>query len=286
MRTQLKPIPTFFSISKILVLFALLFALPAMAQKNKHKNDSLARRDSIREFMFQASLYSLDAIQARFESQKATVQSVKQRKAGESENLFFQSRKYYRFAIVCDSNYYPAWCNMGTTYYMQDLPKMAIPCYRKALSINPNYAQAWYNLGQAFDMQHLKDSAIRAYTQCVRSDSTYLQAYLELSGLAMENGKDTSAAFNYLRLAAKYKSISEVPWVSMAAIYFSYNDSANAIACLDKAEQTFPGNIDRLQNLVNYYRFHNFPEKADQYSKLLAIEKKKQEITRPPDGGK
>jgi tetratricopeptide (TPR) repeat protein len=242
-------------------------------------------RDSIREYMFRGALLSMDALQAKYESQKSEVLSVKQQKAGEAQNLFFQSRAYYRKAIAYDQNYFPAWTNMGTTYFLQELPKPAISCYRKAISINADYASAWFNLGKAYVSLKMNDSAAYSFRQCIRSDSSTVQAYQELSRLIMLND-DTANALKLLRLAAHYKSTSEVPWVSMSAIYFSFNDSVNGIASLEQAAKIYAGDVERLKMLSTYFRAHGDVKKANYYADLLAVEIKKQEIPADehPDG--
>lgn len=262
----------------ILVLIFVLNSFSAFSQKNKLKNDSLAIRDSIREYMFHGVLLSMDAMQAKYESQKSVDLSEKQQKAGEAQNLFFQSRAYYRKAIAYDKNYYPAWSNMGTAYFLQDLPKAAIPCFRKAILINGNYASAWFNLGKAYTMINMNDSAVYSYKQCIRLDSTSIQAYQELSRLIILHQKDSSAALRLLRLSSYHKPTSEVPWVSMSVIYFSYNDSVNGIASLEKAAQIYAGDVQRLQKLANYFQYHNDQKKAAYYLNILAIENKKQEV--------
>ena len=246
------------------------------------RNDSLAIRDSIREMMFQGALFSMDALQAKTESEKKTDAVQRQQKSGESQNLFFQSRSYYRRALGFDKDYYPAWTNIGTTYYMQDLPKSAIPCYKKALSINPEYSPAWYNLGKVYEVLGKKDSAIYSFKESIRTDSTYLQSYEELSVMIMKNEKDSAAALKLLRLAAHYKPTSEVPWVSMSAVYFSSNDSLNGISCLENATNIYSGDIPRLQILVDYFQNHHNNVKSIYYSNLLASEKKKLEVPHDP----
>jgi tetratricopeptide (TPR) repeat protein len=265
-------------LKKTFLFLLALNALPLLAQKHKVKNDSLAMRDSIREYMFRGALLSMDALQAKYESQKSEALSDKQQKGGEAQNLFFQSRAYYRKAIAYDQDYYPAWTNMGTTYFLQDLPRPAIACYQKAISINADYASAWFNLGKAYVMLDKDDSAVYAYQECIRSDSSYMQAYQEWSHLIMLNKKDSSAALKLLRLSAYYKSSSEVPWVSMSAIYFSYNDSAKGIAALERAAKIYSGDVERLRLLSTWFSSHGDAKKAAYYANLLAIEIKKQEI--------
>jgi tetratricopeptide (TPR) repeat protein len=266
------------NLRRLIVLIFVLHALPSFAQKNKAKNDSLAIRDSIRDYMFHGALLSMDALQAKYESQRSTDLAEKQQKAGEAQNLFFQSRAAYRKAIAYDKHYYPAWTNMGTAYYLQDLPKAAIPCYRQAILINPDYASAWFNLGKAYVMLNRNDSADYSFRQCIRSDSTSIQAYQELSRLVMAQKKDSAEAMKLLRLSAYYKPTSEVPWVSMSAVYFSYNDSANGMIYLEKAAKIYPGDVDRLRKLMNYYGAHGDAKKSGYYANLLAVEIKKQEI--------
>ncbi len=263
--------------SHITLLFLVFNSFSAFAQKNKPKNDSLAIRDSIRECMFQGALLSMDALQAKYESQRSVEMGIKQQKAGEAGNLFFQSRAYYRKAIGFDKNYYPAWTNMGTAYYLQDLPKAAIPCYRQAILINADYSSAWFNLGKAYTMLDLNDSAAFAFRQAIRCDSSAVTSYQELSRILLLN-EDTGSAIKLLRLAAYYKPTSEVPWVSLATIYFTYNDSANGIASMEKAAKIYAGDVDRLKKLVVYFSQKGDAKKSAYYSNLLAVEIKKQEI--------
>lgn len=269
--------PTRLSLRRLTLLILLLISFSAAAQKNKQKNDSLAIRDSIREFMFQGALLSMDALQAKYESQRTMEMGAKQQKAGEAQNLFFQSRAYYRKAIAYDKEYYPAWTNMGTAYYLQDLPKAAIPCYRKAISINADYASAWYNLGKAYLMLSRNDSAAYSFRQAIRCDSGAVPSYQELSHILLIS-EDTSSALKLLRLSAYYKSTSEVPWVSMAAIYFTYNDSVKGIASLENAAKIYAGDVERLKNLSDYFKRHGDAKKAAYYSNLVAVELKKQEV--------
>ena len=272
------------SLKSFTLLTLVFISFSASAQKNKQKNDSLAIRDSIREFMFQGALFSMDALQAKYESQRTMEMGAKQQKAGEAQNLFFQSRAYYRKAIAYDKDYYPAWTNMGTAYYLQDLPKAAIPCYRKAISINADYASAWYNLGKAYVMLTRNDSAAYSFRQAIRCDSGSVPAYQELSHILLLS-EDTGSALKLLRLSAYYKSTSEVPWVAMAAIYFTYNDSVRGIASLENAAKIYAGDVERLKLLSGYFKRHSDPKKAAFYSNLLAVELKKQEVPedRNPD---
>ncbi|CAN5782021.1 hypothetical protein BH11BAC7_BH11BAC7_19130 [soil metagenome] len=283
MKSPKFPIPAL--LGKAAVFLLVLNSLTASAQKNKQKNDSLAIRDSIRECMFQGALLSMDALQAKYESQRTLEIGAKQQKAGEAQNLFFQSRASYRKAIGYDNNYFPAWTNMGTAYYLQDLPKAAIPCYRKAISINADYASAWYNLGKAYVMLSRNDSAAYSFRQAIRCDSSAVAPYQELSHILLMN-QDTGSALKLLRLSTYYKPTSEVPWVSMAGIYFTYNDSANGIVSLERAAKIYAGDVERLKNLSVYFKRHGDEKKSAYYSNLLAVELKKQEVPADKDPDK
>ena len=263
------------------LFFLLVLVNSISAQKTKPNKDSLAIRDSIREMMYRGAMLSMDALQSKYESQKTTDPGVKKQKSGESQNLFFQSRAYYRKAIAFDKNYAPAWNSMGTTYFLQDLPKASLPCYHKAILINGNYSSAWYNLGKSYLALKLNDSAEYSFRQSIRSDSTFIQAYQELSQLLFMK-KDSIEAFRLLQLSAYYNQDSEVPWVTMAAVYFSYKDSASGISALERAAAIYPGDLDRLQFLADYYKRKGDKRKADYFADLFVSEKKKQEFDRDP----
>lgn len=278
MKNPLKHIFASTLIGNLGICTLFLFSTPVFGQKHSVKTDSIAIHDSIKEMMFQGALLSIDALQSKYESEKRQDLVQKQQKAGESQNLFYQSRACYRKAIAFDKNYYPAWNNMGTTYYLQDLPKSAVPCYKHAISINGNYASAWFNLGKAYEVLGKKDSALYSFEQCIRSDSSTVSAYQELSRIVMSTSKDTSMALSYLRLAARNKPTSEVPWVSMSTIYFSLGDSVSGIAATENAAKIYRADVVRLQLLINYFQNHSNTEKVIFYSGLLAVENKKQEI--------
>lgn len=264
------------------IIFLIFWTNTSFAQKNKINKDSLAIRDSIKEMMFRGAMLSMDALQSKYESQKTNDQDVKKQKAGESQNLFFQSRAFYRKALVFDKNYSPAWNNMGTTYFLQEIPKASIPCYQKALAINPDYSSAWFNLGKAYHMLNRNDSAEYSFRQSIRSDSSFVQAYQELSHLLFTVKRDSLEGMRLLRLATYYNPSSEVPWVMMASVYFSYKDSVSGISALERAVAIYPGDIQRLQLLAGYYKRKGDQRKADYFQELFLSEKKKLESLSEP----
>jgi tetratricopeptide (TPR) repeat protein len=261
-------------------LLASLLILPlfSLAQKPKTNTDSLARLDSVRTYMLQGSLLAMNAMQAKIDAERTGDNGkLNLQKAGESQNLFVQSRYYYRKAIAFDSMYYSGWSNLGTTYYFEGLVKTSIPFFHKSVLINDHYAQGWYNLGKAYDKTGKRDSAVYSLHRCIASDSNYLAGYVELSRIFFV-GKDTTAAFGLLRTACAKQPNAELPWTTMAVDYFALNDSARGIAALEKAAAIFPDNIDRLDLLAGYFSRHNDPAKAANYAKLAATQRKQQEI--------
>lgn len=266
-------------------LFLLLFPLLSSAQKNKIKADSLARLDSVRTYTLQASLLSMNAMQIKIEAMQPDGKGgyvVNQLKAGEAQNLFVQSRYYYRKAISFDSTYYLAWSNLGTTYYFEGLTKVAIPYFVKSIHLNPDYAQGWFNLGKSYDLLGKKDSAVYAFQQSIRSDSAFLTPYVEYSRILFQD-KDTTNGFRYLRLAATNIPKAELPWTSMSAQYFALNDSVRGMAALEQAAKLQQSNIGRLEILLNYFQQKGNSDKAAYYTKLVALERKSQDIPREED---
>lgn len=262
------------------LLLLLFFSVPLAAQKNKMKADSLARLDSVRTYTLQASLLSMNAMQIKIEASQPDGNggyTVNQLKAGEAQNLFVQSRYYYRKALSFDSTYYLAWSNLGTTYYFEGLTKIAIPYFLKSVQLNPDYAQGWFNLGKSYDLIGKKDSAVYSLKQSIRSDSSFVTPYVEYSRILFAE-KDTTNGFKYLRLACAYAPKVELPWTAISNQYFLLNDSANGIAAMEQSAKLYKGNVYRLETLANYFQRHGNAEKADYYFRLAAIEKKTQEI--------
>lgn len=267
-------------ISPIFLLFVFLFSFSGLhAQKSKAKNDSLVRLDSVRTYMLQASLLAMNAMQSKMDAERTNDKfgSVNAQKAGESQNLFVQSRYYYRKALSFDSTYYSAWSNLGTTYYFDGLIKASVPYFRKSVRLKDDYAQGWYNLGKAYDKLGKKDSAFYSLKKCIASDSTYVPGYVELSRLyLLEN--DSSAALHLLRTGIRIKPEVEVLYTSMTAVYFQEKDTLHAVAVMEKAATINPDNIAQLDFLSAWFSRNNDPAKAGLYAKMAAAARKRQEI--------
>ncbi|HTL81446.1 MAG TPA: tetratricopeptide repeat protein [Bacteroidia bacterium] len=248
------------------------------AQHHKQNVDSIAMRDSVRDFLYQGTLFSMNALQSKYESERATSIEVKHQKSVEAQNLFYQARISYRKVIKLDSNNYTAWSNIGTTYLLEGLPKEAKYCFRQAVQINPGYSPAWFNLGKVYSEGSGNDSAELAFSMAIRNDSGYTQAYQEWSNLIMKSKKDTARALSLLRISAVHTPQSEVPWVNMSEIFFQSGDSVSGLHALEHAAAIYPGDVDRLKLLVDYYGRHNDEKKKNYYSAILAVELKKLEV--------
>lgn len=267
-----------------LALF-LLFSFAASAQNSQNLNakaisDSLARIDSIRTYMMQGSLNALNAMQAKIEAQEPDGKGgykTNQQKAGEAQNLFVQSRFYYRKVLSFDQNHYQAWSSLGTTYYFEGLVKNSVPYFAHSVQLNSSYAQGWYNLGKAYQQLGRKDSAVIAMQQCIRSDSTYQSAYVEYSKMLLEQN-DTAKAFSLLRTIIRINPRLELPWTTMATAYFQMNDSIHGIAAMEQAARVYQPNVERLDILSSYFARHGDPEKSSYYARLAAVERKLSEI--------
>ncbi len=264
----------------LLVAVVTLLSFTASAQKPAYAPDSLARLDSVRTYMLQGSLLSMNAMQAKIESQQPDANGkmvVNQQKAGEAQNLFQQARFAYRKALQFDDKYATGWSNLGTTYYFEGLPRVAIPYFMKSVKLNNNYSQGWFNLGKSYSLAGKKDSAVYAFRQAIRCDSAYVQPYIELSTIYMLD-KDSAAALGQLRTAVKYRPASEVTWMAMANVYLQNQDSAAAVTALEAAARINPDNYARLEDLARYFLFHNDKAKHDYYMKLAAEARKREEM--------
>lgn len=268
----------------LLLCASSLRAQNALTKSDAVRKDSIARikanNDSIRDHMFRASLLSMDAMQARYESQRTDYDDgvhLAKQKAGESQNLFAQARFHYRTAIGFDKTYYPAWNGLGTTYYFQGQVRESIPYYKESVRLNNNYTAGWLSLGKAYDNLGQRDSAIYAFRQGIRADSSHVQSYQELSRIYMET-KDTASALGLLRTAARYNSTSELPLNTMADIYLQYNDTVHAVAVMETAAKLAPRNLERLVFLTDYFKRKGDTAKFKYYSGLADAERKRQNI--------
>jgi tetratricopeptide (TPR) repeat protein len=241
--------------------------------------------ESAKANMLYAALLSKNAMQANLESRMSDGKGgvvTDQQKAAKANDLFLQSRIYYRQATEIAPYYHTAWSNLGTTYFFTGATKEALPYFLRGVKENPNYAEGWYNVGMAYKKLGNKDSATIAFSLCIKSDSTYVPGYDELSHIIMENG-DPQGALTLMQKAARNKPDSEGPWNTISSIYMQLRtsaDTARAAAAQEMAAQKNPSNYQRLYRLAEYFRIHGDMAKYNQYVSMgqeqQRIQEKKQ----------
>ena len=93
----------------------------------------------------------------------------------------------------------------------------------------------------------------------------------------MQKEKDPEKALDLLRVAARKKPDSEIPWNNMASIYLQLKDTAQSAAAMERAAEINPNNIQRLYNLAQYYKSKGNIDKFNYYYSQAEAGKKKME---------
>ncbi|HTL81993.1 MAG TPA: hypothetical protein VL651_09830 [Bacteroidia bacterium] len=214
--------------------------------------------ESAKQNMLLGALTSSQAMEAHFKHNEA-----------ESKRLFMESREYYRTATTIAPTYHTAWSNLGTTYFFADSAAQALPYFLKAVSINKAYPDGLFNVGMAYDKLQKRDSAIYYFHEAIRCDSTYMSAYEQLARVVFSQQNDSAQAFALMRLAAKKKPDSDVPWKNMANFYLQSHDTLSAVGATEMAAKINPSDVDRLKKLVGYFQYHKNSAKYNYYMSIL-----------------
>ena len=89
----------------------------------------------------------------------------------------------FREAITLQSDYIPAYNQLGNALQTLGQSEQAIAAYQKILEINPNFAAAYCNLGCIWQMQGNYELAISAYQQAIELKPDFVLAHRNLGGL-------------------------------------------------------------------------------------------------------
>ncbi|MEO5644658.1 MAG: tetratricopeptide repeat protein [Bacteroidia bacterium] len=269
----------------VMIALALLFAVRSVWRTEDWKNketlyggDMEYLEESVKANMLYGALLSKNALELNFQSRMSDgkggyiINSETQKQA---MNRFKEARIYYGKAAELAPYYHTAWSNLGTTYFFTGETRTALSYFNKGVSQKDDYAEGWFNVAMAYDKLEKPDSAIYAFNRSIRADSAYVSSYEQLSRIIMQQEKDPDKALALLRVAARKKPDSEVPWNNMANIYLQLKDTAQSAAAMERAAEINPGNVQRLYNLAQYYRIKQNMAKYSYYNSLAEEGKKK-----------
>jgi tetratricopeptide (TPR) repeat protein len=315
-------LPAYSRVKWIFVVVAIIFSLRSIARNEAwedketlYRNDVELVPESAKMNMLLASLLSAKAAEMNYRSTQYFYASQQYAQAGRQQEaavmrdssrilhdnayaMFRESRTYYLQATDVFPDYYTAWSNLGTAYYFTQEYRGGIPYFKKAIEINPDYAEGYFNLGMTYEQLSLKDgsvadtslldSSIYFFDSGISKDPKYINTSIMLGRVYFQHLKDTSRAFNVLRLALKDNPDSPEPWNSMSKIYIQLGDTIKGLACLERSAEIIITKKESwnqeesqvLNQLATYFYQRNNQEKYQYYNSAIqaqnaAVEKRR-----------
>ncbi len=145
-----------------------------------------------------------------------------------------------------------AWYGLARTYTQQkELPK-AIDAIQKAIKIDPK--NVWYQIYFADLMEQtgrIRD-AVQIYETLTKNNPNVPEFFQKMAHLQVLSG-DPKNALKSLEKVEKIAGISEETSRSKHLIYIGLGDQKRAAAELEKLANAFPGEVDLLYDLADFY---------------------------------
>lgn len=139
----------------------------------------------------------------------------------------------------------------------------------KAMKLDPENFKVYFNLGQAFHLMQNKDSAEYYYRLCSTKNPGFRQSWDNLIRLYTEGGKPESLQ----PYVDEYNSLfpqSDLALAALGSLYVAERDTANAIACFEKAVEMNPAIAkEKIMPIYQYYLQKKDSVKMAYYAKML-----------------
>jgi tetratricopeptide (TPR) repeat protein len=137
------------------------------------------------------------------------LEAVRAEEAGEK----IRAIQLYQQTMERDSNFAPAWINLGTIHFHMREFEWAEELYRTATEIDPNYVLAFFDLGNVLDELKRPVESIVAYKRAVELSPGYADAHYNLA-LAYERKGEARSALRHWQAYAKLDK--DGPWAEHA----------------------------------------------------------------------
>jgi tetratricopeptide (TPR) repeat protein len=137
------------------------------------------------------------------------LEAVQAEEAGEK----IRAIHLYQQIMERDSNFAPAWINLGTIHFHLREFEWAEELYRTATEIDPDYVLAFFDLGNVLDELQRPEQSIVAYKRAVELSPDYADAHYNLA-LAYERRGEGRAALRHWQAYAKLDK--DGPWAEHA----------------------------------------------------------------------
>ena len=153
--------------------------------------------------------------------------------------------------VEIDPADFPAWRELGTTYFIQKNYAEAEKAYLQAIAKHPDYVIALISLGRLRIVEKNFDGAIEVLSQAVKSEPTSAQANFFLGEAYLQNKKG-SLAVGYLNEAIRLDPIEMAEaHLRLAALY-------NAAGMKDKAANEYSEFLKKVPNYEDRKKLEDY----------------------------
>jgi len=147
-----------------------------------------------------------------------------------------EALRYFRKALAGDSEFAPAWSNLGALYSEEGHYGYAEAAYVQALTINPRELVAMSNLGQLYE--HLGQEELANWynrqSDRHRMRNPYYRYDLARSAFLAE---DYETAIDHLKYSVRKEKNEDTFYFLLGLSYLQIGDEATARKWLEKAEE-------------------------------------------------
>lgn len=172
-------------------------------------------------------------------------------------NKDFPAAERYLKLAAAKGNNADAFTNLALTFAAQHREPEAEAAYRRSLVLNPSQANAWNNLGNILKNSFKADrqtEAMECYRQAIKADPGYANAYNNLGHAHDTVGGDKVAAEASFRSAIACNPSYLQPRLNLAGILEKTGREVEALACLQKARELQPGNVEIIGRILSLRR--------------------------------
>lgn len=172
-------------------------------------------------------------------------------------NKDFPSAERYLKTAAANADNADAYTNLALTYAAMQREPEAEAAYRHSLALDPHQANAWNNLGNILNRSFRPDRRAEAkecYRQAIKADPKYANAYNNLGHAHDTVDGDKEAAETHFRSAIACDPHYLQPRLNLAGILEKTGKEAEALACLQKALELQPGNVEIIGRILSLRR--------------------------------
>ncbi len=163
----------------------------------------------------------------------------------------------------------------GMVYLSLRDARNAVRYFKKALSLNPAYGDVWNNLGLAYVLLHKEEDAERCFKKALSIESYTTPEYAAHNlSVLYEREKKYPLAIEYEKKALLQNWRYLPSYIHLAHLYVKIGKYKRAVACLNRARESFPDN-PRIYYLLgeNYLRINREEDAKFAFERAVELSK-------------